>query len=231
MRPDTSTHARPIRSRALSFLTLPLFVLLVCGPRAADAQCIQSSDCLWPTACAFTAASTAPLSFPPLAMIRGLNFSNFKSCTSEAPGGGFNFTSFFDVFFEVSLDGGAHWVPTFADGRMNPALELTSPTGANPRIYRTLILSIDIDVPGTVSTPPMFIRFAFTGLSSGQAQILSLGGGQFRIDSFFDVFLELTLDGGRTFAAATGPQRMVLGPTQATAVRTSTWGALKSFYR
>lgn len=102
---------------------------------------------------------------------------------------------------------------------------LTSPAGANPRIYQTLILQLDIDPPGG-----MFIRIA-AGNSSGETQVLSMGGGQFRVDSFFDVFVELSLDGGRTVAAATQPQRMVLGVTQTTPVRTSTWGALKSFYR
>ena len=225
-----SSSTRSIRPRIALVLTLPLFALLLFGPRVASAQCLTNSDCVWPLGCELKDTSFAPISFPPLAMIRGLDFSNFTSCTPATPGGGFGLVSFFDVFFELSLDGGAHWTPTFATGDMQAGFGLTSPTGANPRIYQTLILALDIDVPGTVSTPPMFIRIA-SGNSSGETQITALDGGQFRIDSFFDVFTELTLDGGRTFAAASQPARMVLGPMHPTAVRTSTWGALKSFYR
>jgi hypothetical protein len=209
----------------LSVRTLSLVVLLFCGASSANALCVTNSDCMWPTGCGFTAASTAPLPFPTPALIRGLSFSNFSQCTPERPGGGYGLSGLLDVFFEVSLDGGAHWAPTFSDGLMQSALVLTSPAGANPRIYETLILQLDIDPPGG-----MFIRIA-SGNSSGETQILSTGGGQFRVDSFFDVFVELSLDGGRTFAAATQPQRMILGGTQPTPVRTSTWGALKSFYR
>lgn len=230
MRPDSSSHARSIRTRMLLALALPLFVLLICGPRAVDAQCLTNTDCMWPMACELRDTSSASISFPPTALIRGLSFSNFTSCTPESPGGGFGLVSFFDVFFEVSLDGGAHWTPTFANGDMQAALGLTSPPGANPRTYQTLVLALDIDVPGTVSTPPMFIRIA-SGNSSGESQITALGGGQFSIESFFDVFLELSLDSGRTWAAATQPAKMVLGHGQPTAVRTSTWGALKSLYR
>ena len=230
MRLLSPSSTRSIRPRIAFALTFPLFALLLCGARVASAQCLTNSNCMWPMACEFMDTSFGPISFPPTAMIRGLSFSNFTSCTPESPGGGFGLVSFFEVFFDLSLDGGAHWTPTFANGDMQASLGLTSAPGANPRTYQTLVLALDIDVPGTVSTPPMFIRIA-SGNSSGETQITASGGGQFRIESFFDVFLELSLDSGRTWAAGTQPARMVLGHGQATAVRTSTWGALKSFYR
>ena len=43
------------------------------------------------------------------------------------------------------------------------------------------------------------LRESPTLVSPGQATITDVGGGQFRIDSFFDVFTELSLDGGQTW--------------------------------
>ena len=41
-----------------------------------------------------------------------------------------------------------------------------------------------------------------------------MGGGLYQIDSFFDVFTELSIDGGPFQPQTNGPGRMVLRPTQ-----------------
>ncbi|MCD4699363.1 MAG: hypothetical protein K8R91_02175, partial [Phycisphaerae bacterium] len=53
--------------------------------------------------------------------------------------------------------------------------------------------------------------------SLGQIEITDLGGGLYNIDSFFDIFTELSLDGGQTFSPDTqAPHHMVLVPEPAT---------------
>jgi hypothetical protein len=61
--------------------------------------------------------------------------------------------------------------------------------------------------PGTV-----LIRESPTLASVGQTDILDLGGGLYHIDSFFDVFTELSVDGGQTWIAAGESVRITLIP-------------------
>jgi hypothetical protein len=57
------------------------------------------------------------------------------------------------------------------------------------------------------------------------------GAGGFYIDSFFDIFTELSLDGGQTWmpsdSGAGHVQMDILNPTPA---RKSTWGTIKNLY-
>ena len=52
------------------------------------------------------------------------------------------------------------------------------------------------------ATTPFIIRESPTLASLGQSTITSLPGGQFRIDSFFDIWTEMSIDGGNTWAPA-----------------------------
>ena len=52
--------------------------------------------------------------------------------------------------------------------------------------------------------------------STGSTSIVDLGDGNYEIDSFFDVFTELSVDGGPFEADTSGPVRMELCPEPAT---------------
>ena len=56
-----------------------------------------------------------------------------------------------------------------------------------------LQLNLQGQVPGF---PPFMIRESPTLQSTGQTSITDIGGGLYKIDSFFDVFTELSIDGG-----------------------------------
>ncbi len=58
----------------------------------------------------------------------------------------------------------------------------------------------------------MTIRESITQASDGQTSITELGGGLYHIDSFFDVFTELSVDGGSSWIASDAPARMDLAP-------------------
>ncbi len=72
------------------------------------------------------------------------------------------------------------------------------PTGA----FNTEMLSLSLS--GNTPIGPVLFRESPTLASNGQTTITSLGGGQFRIDSFFEVFTELSLDGGMNFIPSSG---------------------------
>src|SRR5262249_28667503 len=137
--------------------------------------------------------------------------------------------SFFDVFVEITTDGGATWQPVHCNGVTGTFLNPTSLPGANPKVYDTEMVSLDLS--GGTLPPGMNPRASPTRASHGHAESRSLGGGQFRIDSFFDVFVELSVEGGATWMPAPQSTRLILGTPQPTAVRVSTWGAIKSYYR
>jgi hypothetical protein len=74
----------------------------------------------------------------------------------------------------------------------------TAPAGPGPREFDMEMLSFDIsNVYNGVS--PFLIRESPTLRSTGRTTIETLASGQYRIDSFFDVFTEMSVDGGSTW--------------------------------
>jgi hypothetical protein len=67
------------------------------------------------------------------------------------------------------------------------------------RFFDTEMLQLDISGGG------LMIRESPTLHSTGKTTITDLGAGRFLIDSFFDVFTELSLDGGQTWIPSSGP--------------------------
>jgi hypothetical protein len=204
--------------------------LALATARPASAQCNTSSNCAWPVGCGFAGSLTVPVVASGTVMLRNLVLADRPVCTPVPASGSFMISSFFDVFVELSTDGGATWVPKAAPGapgltKMTP----TTPPGANPQGFDTEMLSLDIS--GGTLPAGMKVRESPTRASVGHTDDTSLGGGLFRIDSFFDVFVELSLDNGLTWVPALQPTRLLLGTGNPTAVRVSTWGAVKAYYR
>lgn len=84
---------------------------------------------------------------------------------------------------------------------------------------RTLVLGKVGNVTGTFQTEMLtlnltgggvIIRESPTLASTGQTTIANIGGGQFQIDSFFDIFTELSLDNGQTWIPSEGSTRVNL---------------------
>jgi hypothetical protein len=50
----------------------------------------------------------------------------------------------------------------------------------------------------------VMIRESPTRASTGKTSITDIGGGMYHIDSFFDVFTELSIDGGATWIPKSG---------------------------
>ncbi len=214
--------------------------------------------------------------------------------------GGFRIDSFFDVFVELSVDGGTTWSPAAeplrleqhsapepviaTDNLIPPVGELrmasggktptfpTEPGTAQPYYdtYRQVLNRIGAiraapPAPGTtttqtgtmdveltlvgaagpvhVSTPASFemrttgvttgtfdtemtalsisggglpvgmmLRESPTRASTGQTTITDIGGGKYEVSSFFDIFTELSVDGGATWSPADAPLHVELAP-------------------
>jgi PEP-CTERM motif-containing protein len=117
-----------------------------------------------------------------------------------------------DLFGEVSVNGGP-FQPIFLEGRVKTvAYGKNSPT--QPGVFVTEMLQMTLSGP-----PGVMVRESPTLPSLGQTSILPVGGGEFHIDSFFDVFTELSIDGGSTWIPSNGPTHVTLYlPEPATAM-------------
>ena len=64
---------------------------------------------------------------------------------------------------------------------------------------------LQMDLSGSSGFGPLQLRESPTLPSTGQSTITDIGGGQFNVSSFFDVFTELSVDGGATWNPSQGP--------------------------
>jgi hypothetical protein len=72
---------------------------------------------------------------------------------------------------------------------------------------------VGMSLSGEGPTPPfVMVRESPTLPSLGQTRITDTGGGTYHIDSFFDVFTELSMDGGTNWFPSVGSTRVNLVP-------------------
>ena len=83
--------------------------------------------------------------------------------------------------------------------------------GQTTGAWDTEMLSMSLS--GTTPFGPFMIRESPTLPSVGRTTVDDMGGGLYRISSFFDVFTELSVDGGQTWTPSVdGPARVELTP-------------------
>ena len=98
-------------------------------------------------------------------------------------------------------------------GPFNP-ITLTGPVqtvvfnkvGNTTGVFNTEMLALNLSGGGVM------LRESPTLASTGVTSITDVGGGNFQIDSFFDIFTELSVDGGRTWIPSNGPTHVSLQP-------------------
>ena len=124
-------------------------------------------------------------------VLKHLKLSNLDGRVSMATGMDYNVDSFFDVFLELDLGFGAH-------GYLAPHQQASVRFAGTGMLgsFDAEILSMDIAGGGL----PMGvqIRESPTKASAGHSSVTPLagGGGGYMMDSFFDIFTEVSTDGG-----------------------------------
>jgi hypothetical protein len=109
---------------------------------------------------------------------------------------------------DVSINGGPS-VPISGTAPVTVVVSGNGPAGSPTGTFNTEMLQLDLNLGGGI-----MVRESPTLPSLGQTQITPIGGGNFHIDSFFDVFTELSVDGGNTWMPdANGPARVNLVST------------------
>jgi hypothetical protein len=122
--------------------------------------------------------------------------------------------SFFDVFTEVSLDGGMTWLPMTSQGHALWTFAVYPAVGGVETIEAEMV---SLNITGGGLPPDVMIRESPTRASGGGGSRTVLGGGGgYQIDSFFDVFTELSVDGGMSWYEGNIPLHMDGTPEPAT---------------
>ena len=88
-------------------------------------------------------------------------------------------------------------VNTLSGGSTGHSLLLGGSNSGFTGTFATEMLSMNLS--GNSPFGPFMIRESPTKQSLGQVSITDIGGGLYKIDSFFDVFTELSIDGGSSW--------------------------------
>ncbi len=202
-------------------LSAAVYALLVLLAARADGAAYNATSDHFPTPYIawFTKSSRIEwVDLPPKWWIIGMSGNIVPSPLIESPqlqpGGEWTIDSFFDITFDIDFAGEPPLVAT-GTGHV-----IGTGSGTTSRFFETEMLSLDL-----VSGSPILFRESSTLPSTGQATIDSLPGGGFRIDSFFDVFMEISLDDGATWSPSQGSTRLESTPEPSSLILIAT-GAL-----
>ena len=137
-------------------------------------------------------------------VIKDLELVPTSPTVLPAPGSGLDFPahSFFDVFADVSIGGGPFEPMT--GGTATTTEGINPPANSSPtETFDTQISSLDLT--GSVGGHSLDLHLDPNPPSqdTGETTITDNGGGHYTISSFFDIFTDLSLDGG-TFAPQSG---------------------------
>jgi hypothetical protein len=147
-------------------------------------------------------------SFGTLTVQKGVH-RQFTNC-QPAPASGTESHSFGSVVdLELVLNGGTPFQASDSDVQAAVSVTFVSEIG-DTRTFATELLQLDID--GGTLPPGVVIRESPTLPSLGITTIQDLGAGTFLINSFFDVFTELSVDGGQSFVPCSPCERVELQP-------------------
>jgi hypothetical protein len=130
------------------------------------------------------------------------------------PSGNFFVDSFFDIHYELNVTGNTgnptHVVDSFFDVSysmlVTPLVPQVNPDGSETRVFQTEIVSMSLSGTNPIFLPgdqefDLGLDLRGNGQTHhGHVTVLKIaapggGGGDFNVDSFFDVFVELHIDG------------------------------------
>jgi hypothetical protein len=149
-----------------------------------------------------------------LSQIQHVPFS-IESRTPQGPDEQEVFLSTLDAQVQVN---GSPLVPLQMNGPVTTLV--LGKTGNVTGTFDTEMLSMSLT--GNSAFGPVMVRESPTRPSLGKTSITDIGGGLYHIDSFFDVFTELSVDGGQTWMPdSSGPARVNLFPEPSIALSMS----------
>jgi hypothetical protein len=200
-------------------LSISAFLLIVSAV-PAFATGIWPGDTMPPLTDDWAPRTTDPVTFDidadTQAMLNTLYLTDNTDSSPVPPlGGTYMIQSFFDIFFDLQLEENLY-TPT-SPGQIEFSITCISDEG-DTRTFNNELLRVGTNEGGfeLFITDDIILRESPTIASTGQTVITDVGGGMYQIDSFFDVFTELSIDGGQTWTPGDQPMQLVLYPEPAT---------------
>ncbi len=145
-----------------------------------------------------------PSSYEGLATLGSLSLKCFQGVVREAVGN--DELQTYSSMLVTNVDLGTGPVSTTFTGPMQTLV--TDRNLSTTGLFDAEIVSMSLS--GDAGGMPLVLREAPSLISSGQIDITDLGGGLYHIDSFFDVYTELSVDGGQTWVPVDAAQRLTL---------------------
>lgn len=207
----SNATARPrARTSVAGLAAATMFAALLALPHSAIAAVIATADCLPPAGQHFK--YTSPdfhARFAGGGNVFDLSnpvHAGFTACVSP-PVAGSQLESFGStVAFDLSINGGP-LLHLSGLAAVSVVVTFNHALGAT-RFFDTEMTQLDIS--GGTLPPGVLVRESPTLASTGKTSIEDLGGGSFKIDSFFDIFTELSLDNGSNWIPSTDNQNQPL---------------------
>ena len=151
-------------------------------------------------------------------IISNVSHQRFTQNQPPPPPGGSQTHNFGSVVtFMLSMNGGGVWQQVTAPASVS-ALVRSSIDSGPTRYFDTEMLALNISGGGLPAG--VMVRESPSKASLGRTSITPNLSGGFAIDSFFDIFTEVSVDGGQTWSAmVTSPADMGLAPYPLAAFR------------
>jgi hypothetical protein len=208
--------------------TILATALLAFIPSLGFAQCFTNQGpCVFaPGSCAYT-LQNSPATYSGGHQFSLLDFESSNDC-APLPADG---VTDIQVVHATFL---GFWTPNggplkIVSGPAILTIKVTGGPAVNPRPLSTELLAMDLT--GVSFPSGVLVRESPTQASVGHADITELSPGSFKIDSFFDVFTELTLDGGQSWFPSPDLEHIDMSQGPPDPAHPTTWGALKATYR
>ncbi len=191
--------------RALEFLVSGLLSILACGEATFGG--VDTSDPNLETSAAPYDWSTMTFNGPALSIVLSqVQHEFFTGVTFYSSGEHHHSVATLEGMISVN---GSPSQSTNASGNIDTVAFGKGP-GNTTGTFQTEMLAMSLN--GNSPFGPYMLRESPTLPSLGQTSISDIGGGLYRIDSFFDVFTELSIDGGATWIPSVSASHVVLSP-------------------
>ena len=182
-------------------------VVVALLPSFADADIITSSPNLPPAGASYTTAAGATTTYVGsgfTAVISDLRLFGFTTSTPPPLDVGTSVLDVFDLSISglFSLNGGPAGAFLGSGHAEVSVLKTVGANGSPLGEFETEILALQlVGLPGGA-----MLQESPTLQSKGKTKIVDEPGGLFRINSFFDVFTELSIDDGKNWVASVDPR-------------------------
>jgi len=155
------------------------------------------------------------ITYPQGVMVRNLQLSNIAPRVPvPSTGVDHDCDSFFDIYIEVSTDSGGSWGSMTGQGQAYFKFHGGIQDGDTAlQLFGGEVGPMQLVASGDGYPGGVMIRESPTLASGGSGGAQGAGPGGYWIDSFFDIYTELSVDGGQTWAPPTNDITMHIDGT------------------